>query len=283
MTKRKMPPPPSHDEDQIAAPCVADHVVEGKTIVQRKYNNWHPSTPDPRDKQFHKLLMRARLLPKATDLRAHDNPIYDQGNLGSCVGNGCGDCWEFALRTEGKPAPLPSRLFIYYFGRVMEGTVNSDSGLAIRDGLKVLTTYGCCDEKIWPYVEKQFKVKPNAEALAAAKLHKATEYYSVKQDLVTMKSCLADGFPIVGGFSVFSSFESESVAETGKVPVPKPNEEPLGGHCVVIVGYDDALQCFIVRNSWGTSWGDKGYCYMPYVIWTDPQMSSDFWTVRAVA
>jgi C1A family cysteine protease len=98
-----------------------------------------------------------------------------------------------------------------------------------------------------------------------------------------MKGCLASGFPIVGGFSVYSSFESDQVAKTGIVPMPAKNESQLGGHCVLIVGYDDAKQWFIIRNSWSDTWGAQGYCYMPYAYWTNPSLASDFWQIDLIS
>jgi C1A family cysteine protease len=97
-----------------------------------------------------------------------------------------------------------------------------------------------------------------------------------------MKQCLAAGYPFVFGFSVYSSFESKAVAKTGKVPLPKRNESQLGGHAVMCVGFRDKDQVWIVRNSWGSGWGDKGYCYFPYQYLTDPSLCSDLWTVRLV-
>jgi C1A family cysteine protease len=97
-----------------------------------------------------------------------------------------------------------------------------------------------------------------------------------------MEGCLADGFPFVFGFTVYDSFEGAQVAQTGVVPMPQPGENVVGGHCVVAVGYDSVKRVFIIRNSWGTKWGMKGYCTMPYEYLVSPQLASDFWTVRSV-
>ena len=48
------------------------------------------------------------------------------------------------------------------------------------------------------------------------------------------------------------------------------------------VGYDEAKQCFVIRNSWGTGWGDKGYFYLPYGFITDSNLSDDFWCIELV-
>ncbi len=84
------------------------------------------------------------------------------------------------------------------------------------------------------------------------------------------------------GFTVYESFESQTVAESGIVPMPTTGEKIVGGHCVVAVGYDDTKRAFIIRNSWGTGWGIQGYCYMPYEYLTASNLSSDFWTIRSV-
>ena len=97
-----------------------------------------------------------------------------------------------------------------------------------------------------------------------------------------MKGCLASGYPFVFGFTVYDSFDSEEVAKTGVVPMPSSGEQPLGGHAVLAVGYDDEQRRFIVRNSWGTEWGMQGYFTMPYVYLLDDGLADDFWTIRRV-
>lgn len=111
--------------------------------------------------------------------------------------------------------------------------------------------------------------------------HRSLNYQRVPQSLHQMKAVLASGSPIVFGFSVYESFESTEVASTGIVPMPQMSESPIGGHCCLIVGYQENEQRFTIRNSWGI-WGDKGYCYMPYAYLLSSSLSSDFWTIRTV-
>jgi C1A family cysteine protease len=135
---------------------------------------------------------------------------------------------------------------------------------------------------MWPYNIAQFATKPSAQCYTAAASHKAIQYQRVARNLSQMKGCLASGYPWVLGFTVYDSFESAQVAKTGIVPMPGPTEKVLGGHCVVAVGYDDSQQAFIMRNSWGTGWGMKGYFTMPYAYLLDVNLSDDFWTIRLV-
>jgi hypothetical protein len=176
---------------------------------------------------------------------------------------------------------IPSRLFIYYNEREMEGSVNDDSGAIIRDGMKSVANQGVCAETMWPYDVSKFKDKPPMACYDVATKHQAISYNAVTQTLDELRGCLAEGFPVVFGFSVYESFESEAVAKTGIMPMPM-NERLLGGHAVKAVGYDDSKQWFIVKNSWGSGWGDGGYFYMPYAYIIDPNMASDFWTIRLV-
>jgi C1A family cysteine protease len=113
--------------------------------------------------------------------------------------------------------------------------------------------------------------------------YKAVTYQRVVQTPSQLKGCLASGYPIVFGFTVYESFESDAVAKTGQVPLPKPSEKVLGGHAVLAVGYDETQQRFIVRNSWGKNWGLQGYFTMPYSYLTDNNLADDFWTIRVVS
>ena len=141
----------------------------------------------------------------------------------------------------------------------------------------------CPETPDWPYDITKFAQKPSAQALSDALHHKAVSYQRLVNTLTQMKGCLASGYPFVFGFSVYASFESPTVAQTGVVPMPQPNEQLLGGHAVLAVGYDDAQQRFTVRNSWGPNWGTAGYFTIPYAYLTDGNLADDFWTVRTIA
>jgi C1A family cysteine protease len=178
---------------------------------------------------------------------------------------------------------MPSRLFIYYNERLLEGSVDSDSGAMIRDGIKAMNRWGVCPEEQWQYGSDNLFKKPDKAAYDHALHHRIKEYLRLENgDLESMRTCLASGFPFVFGFSVYDSFETEEVARTGMMPMPDDSETLQGGHAVLAVGYDDDRELIKVRNSWGEGWGDNGYFYMPYKFITNPDLADDFWTIRFI-
>ena len=252
-----------------------------------------PDKKDHRDLIYsHALRLDEKVaLPPMVDLRPYCSPIEDQKNLGSCTAHALAGAYEFLELKELKQpgivaseitpgffSPI-SRLFVYYNERLIEGTINEDSGAMLRDGIKALATYGVCKESLCPYIENQFKVKPTDNAYNEAINHKISSYMRLTS-LYDFKHCLADGYPFVFGISVYESFESDQVAKTGVIPMPQENEECLGGHAVCAVGYSDDKKAFIVRNSWSTNWGFSGHFFLPYAYITNPNLAEDFWTLR---
>jgi len=253
--------------------------AQGKPQPGKPGYGWTPDLPDHRDLLFEQIRPPIAALPPSADLRPTCPPIENQGQLGSCTANALVGALEFLEIKDGIKLVDLSRLFIYYDERMIEHTVKSDSGAQIRDGIKTLAQQGVCPEKEWPYNIAKFAVKPTAKCYTDALQHKITTYHRILT-LNDMKTCLAAGFPFVFGFTVYESFETPQVAKTGILNMPQPGEKVMGGHAVVAVGYDDAQQRFIIRNSWGTNWGQQGYFTMPYQYLDDRNLSDDFWTIR---
>lgn len=249
--------------------------------MNRKYG-WIPQLPDQRDRAFFAAIPTSTL-PPHVDLRSVMPPVYDQGQLGSCTANAIAGALEHQYMAQKLPEITPSRLFIYYNERVVEHTVRSDSGAQIRDGIKSIAQKGDCPESEWPYDVERFAQKPPPKCYSDGLKEKVLTYEAIAQDIGQMKACLAAGFPFVLGFTVYDSFESDVVAKTGILNLPKQGETVVGGHAVLAVGYDDTTKRLLVRNSWGPTWGQAGYFTMPYAYILDPDLASDFWVVKLVS
>lgn len=216
-------------------------------------------------------------ISSTVDLRHKLPPVYDQGTLGSCTANALCAAFEYDA-----PGYMGSRLFLYYNERLLEGDVPDDNGAFLSTGINSMKKYGICPESDHPYVPSKFAVKPLAKCYTNALKHRVITARNILPTLASMKACLSSGFPFVVGISIFDSFESDAVAITGIVPMPLPTETKLGGHAVLVCGYNDKQKWFIVRNSWGTQWGDKGYFYLPYAYLINPNWSSDLWNITSV-
>ena len=242
-------------------------------MKRRKYAyGWVPDMPDHRDFLYSSIRPRLKM-PAKVDLREGCSAVEDQGQLGSCTANALAGNLEFVDERDDHAYTDVSRLFIYYNERALHGMVGSDSGAMIRDGIKTLAQNGVCSETTWPYVISRFADKPTSACYAQALKHRIVSYHRI-ETINDMLTCLADGYPFIFGFTVYESFESPAVARAGVVPMPAKSEKVLGGHAVMAVGYDQRTQRFIIRNSWGAGWGQKGYCTMPF------SLARDFWTIR---
>jgi len=253
--------------------------TKSATPTRKHGLGWVPDLPDQRDYLFAAAYRVPRRLPSAVDLRPLCSPVEDQGALGSCTANALAGALEFLENKDQVSFVDLSRLFIYYNERVIEHSVKSDSGAMLRDGIKTLAKQGVCSEKKWPYQVSKFTTKPPASCYTEASNHQITSYHRL-MTVDEMRACLAEGYPFVFGFTVYERFESQTVARTGVVNMPKPAEKVLGGHAVLAVGYDDKKKRFTVRNSWGPDWGKQGYFTMPYDYLAARNLSSDFWTIR---
>jgi len=211
--------------------------------------------------------------------------ILDQGDLGSCTANAASNGLLYLLDKNDKPEFQPSRLFIYWFTRFIQNSVSYDSGASLRNTMKSIGKYGACNENIWEYDISKYKIKPSNQAVTdGAKHKKGFQYLSVGQDTSSIKNAISQGYPIVCGILVYSSFESDEVTKTGNVPMPDTTtEDLLGGHAILMVSYDDTTKKFGFMNSWGTSWGNKGFFTLPYDYIFNYNLAFDFWTIRYFA
>ena len=214
------------------------------------------------------------------DLKNKIRSIYDQGQIGSCTANAVCQSMRMCQKYQDFE---PSRLFLYAKERLAEGeTTLSDSGADAEDGLEQLKNYGVCPESDWPYDESKVNVVPPSNCDVDALNYKVhtigricSDYANSSTKINGIKKSIIAGIPILIGIEVYSSFESEQVAQTGDVPIPLPDEECVGGHEVLIIGFDDENKKFILVNSWGVNWGNQGYFTLDYDYVTNTQLSSE--------
>jgi hypothetical protein len=213
-------------------------------------------------------------------------PIWDQGATSSCTGNAAARCVAYDRASQRLPGAdrTPARLMAYYEGRARGGNQNSDSGAVIGDVFDGIAEEGVCFEDGpdgWPFDPSKVTVQPPTNCYAAALTDRALDRAAVVQDIDHIRNCLASGFPVALGISVFAGLDSADCARGEPVPMPKPGEPCLGGHAVVAVWYDDASRYFFVNNSWG-SWGVQGSFWLPYAYAADPSLASDFQMIRSM-
>jgi C1A family cysteine protease len=231
-------------------------------------------------------------LPSQFSLRDKCPIPYDQGQIGSCTANAfcgaykllSGNTWE------------PSRRYFYYYERLAEDPNHNpadltDSGGDVEDGAQFVEQNGICSEALCPYDPANINTPPSAEADADASQHKIQSYANIPIDnklLTTIKHSLTTGNPVLIGIQVYNSFESSKTAQTGIVTLPHPvrygdpndSRDPyMGGHEMLCVGYDDHKKLVTVLNSWGSSWGDGGFCYIPYSYLTNKNLAIEFATI----
>lgn len=244
---------------------------------------WVRDVPDHRDHTYSPPPELLRNLPRKVNLRRHFPHVYNQLHLNSCTANAIAAAMEFDEMKQGaKEVFTPSRLFIWYNERAMEGKANENSGGQIRNGIKSIAKQGDCPESLWLYRVHKFATKPPKPCYAEARHYRAVEYQRMMHNLDQLRACLASGYPFIFGFKVYESFQGSVVKRTGHVTMPQPGEKSVGLHAVVACGYDDLHRRFIVRNSWGKKWGLGGYFTIPYDYLMDSQLSHDFWTIRVV-
>jgi len=224
----------------------------------------------------------------SADLRSGCSPVEDQGQLGSCTANAASGIVEYLEKKSFKSHLDVSRLFIYKTTRNLMKAAG-DSGAYLRSTMKALAHFGVPPEEYWPYDVKKFDAEPGAFHYAYAQSFKPVEYYRIdlpdraKADVLSdLRSLLSNNMAFIFGFMVYSSIEGSS--STGMIPFPSKTEKVLGGHAVMAAGYDDNLKigrskgAFLIRNSWGTSWGEKGYGWLPY-DYVLRGLAADFWTL----
>jgi len=280
------------------------------TFSKKRGMGWLPDYPDFRDytektDEIKTLLkststkrtkIKAESLPAAVDLRPWCSPVEDQGMLGSCTANaGTGIIEYYERKAFGRHTDA-SRLFLYKVTRNLM-KAKGDTGAYLRTTMGAMILFGVPPEDYWPYTddEKNFDLEPNAFTYAFASNYQTIKYFrhdppntDPAKLLNQLKTYMAKGHPAMFGFTVYNSIEQAD--KTGRIPYPSPKEKIEGGHAIVAMGYDDKMKikntqnkmettgALLIRNSWGTGWGEDGYGWLPYE-YINKGLADDFWSI----
>ena len=235
--------------------------------------NIKPSRPDDRDYIYKSD--STEVLRESVDLREWDTIVESQDSLGSCSANAITNAYELCVkRMYPEYFTHLSRLFVYYNTRVEYGIIEEDKGMFLRDGLKSLAKFGVCAESLWPYDIEKFDDRPTEECYEDAKKRKILKYEKLIS-IYYITQVLNNNKPVVFGMEIYDSFMNLN-ERISTVNLPSRKEMSLGGHAMCMVGYDLKKRLFLAKNSFGTSWGDNGYCWIPFDYLR--QEGYDIWT-----
>jgi len=258
-------------------------------MIKIKRYGYRPSLKDPRNYKF--LRDSNVVIPESVDLRSKmPLPPFDQGNLGSCAENALVGALVFDQVRQLLPVEMMSRLYVYYFTRLLQGDTSQDTGSDPVTMFKAYNGYGVCPEYAWPYDVNSFAYRPGVKKVQKGKAHAKIVYSEVPQTSDDLLGALAQGQPVIYGFSVQESFESNQVAQTG-LYYPAASEAVIGGHAVLALGYSQSMIFpngqkggILTRNSWGaTGWGIAGHFWIPIEDVLDPNITSDLWVLKQVS
>jgi len=222
-------------------------------------------------------------LPERVDLRAMCSPVEDQGRVGSCAANAAVGALEYHLRLAREPLTDLSRLYVYFNARRMAGKQAEDCGTFISHVMASVMGFGACPEQMWPYVEAMWPSQPTDDCYRAGGSFTGVSYARVGRG-PGMKVALASGLPVVFGIVLPDEMLMREGAQTGRIQRPRGQFPPhgSGGHAMLVVGYDDAQQAWLVRNSWGERYGEGGYVWIDYQVMDAYSHPHEFWTIGAI-
>ncbi len=266
---------------------------------------WLPDYPDHRDynvnhEEIKPILKKINLnddknLPESIDLKAWCSPIEDQETIGSCTAQAAVGLLEYYEQKSFNKHIDASRLFLYKVTRNLMN-ITGDTGAFLRTTIGAMALFGVPPEKYWRYDVADFDKEPTSFCYSLAQNYQAIRYFRLDspntpndQLLNQIKSFLSSGLPMMFGFTVFSSI-SQAISNGGKIPFPSDEGKARGGHAIVAIGYDDKIEitnsdstektigALLIRNSWGTAWGDNGYGWLPYKYIFEG-ITQDWWSL----
>ena len=242
---------------------------------------WIPDSKDERDYKFQAVPTILEKLPEEASVEDLCPVVYNQGDSSSCVANASASAIISVHLKQGLPQPDPSRMFIYYGAREIEGTTHEDAGCMNRNAIKTLAKFGVCSETDWPFIPRNYSIRPSIECYSNAKKDIIISYHRIDSIpepnfiLQNLKACIAEGYPFIFGIPIYENFPIQT--SSGIIPMPKGRE--IGGHALFGIAYNDYTNSVRFLNSWD-GWGDGGYGELPYDYIS--KYARDIWTIRSM-
>lgn len=219
--------------------------------------------------------------PKSSvDLRALFTEVKDQGELGTCSTFSLVAIYEYILKKTEREHDLSER-FVYYNVLTDAGCME-DVGASLYDVVDSITKHGVCQEEYCKYDVAHYRVTPSEDAYGNAKMHRIKSAKNVKICHNDIVSALSEGYPVAISLKIYDSF-----GENSNGFIYRPSDEEIengkyGNHAMVICGYSTDDKVYIVRNSWGKKFGDKGYCYIPFSYIEDIDLANSACIVTSI-
>jgi hypothetical protein len=208
--------------------------------------------------------------------------IADQGNIESCVPTCISTVYYYLTMKQSNYLNFRiSRLYLYYQFRKLYDDVKLDEGSTIRDCINILHKDGIVPEFLYPYIETKVFNNPSEFLEKYSRFCKCLGFENISRKVIRQNLLLDN--PVLCGIKLFESIYKDEVKNTGIINYSEEYDKILGGHCIILVGFDNNKKYYKFINSWGPTWGDKGFGYLPYEYIKNIRLSNEFYIIKNIS
>lgn len=220
-----------------------------------------PAAPSPFDRRWNSVYPARPLdqLPESVNLALWLGPVRDQNKpgYGECSGESGAGAMDWLTRKWHNEPFVGSSLGLYEVERLEVNQLNQDMGARLRQTQYAMQVVGVWANSLDPDVKPDFAVPITDAMRASAAQHRIQDglWCPTLEEILNALAHPTNPTVVQLGIVVYPSFEAPGTLATGVVPMPAPAEAPLGGHAVLVFGYDLPQRLVYVRNSWGPIYG----------------------------